>query len=345
MKVLFDARWINPTSPDGITRYSIEMIKALDRSDIDLTLLIHTKAQLEELPQLEYITTNSPKHPSEINQSRRLNTYGFDVVYTPHFLFGGKGREFKLIRTILDLIPFHHKNKQSKLVWKIFHSNMYFLKRLINDSDALVTISETVKKQLQAHTNLQISVVLCAPTNTPIPKSNTKKELLYIGRYEPYKNVETLIKSMRFLPEYKLLLAGNCPRNRKESLSKMISDKDRVEFLGVISDDKYQQILSSAFAMVNASQEEGFGLQLVEAMSAGCPVVCSDIDIFREVVGSKGMYFDPVEPAGLADSIHKLEDANLWQQTSIDLMKYAKRYNWQKSSQLLVKFFKKTLDD
>jgi len=342
MKIVFDARWINTHSPDGITRYSRELIKEMSKSSDSLTLLISSEKQLVGLPKLKYVVTNTPKHPSEIGQARRLNTHGFDVVYSPHFLFGGKGRNFKLIRTVLDLIPFHHKNKQSSLIWKLFHSNMYFLKRLINDSDGLVTISETVKKQLQVHTKLEIAVIHCAPTKLhSMRKSEPTKELLYIGRYEPYKNVETLLRAMQLLPDYTLLLAGNCPEERKKTLSTIIKNKDQVKFLGIISDEEYQVKLNSVFAMVSASKEEGFGLQLIEAMSVGCPVVCSDIAIFKEIVGNSGYFFQSSDTEGLAKSVRKLEDTKRWQQLSAKSQKTAQKYNWQQSARSLSQFCKK----
>lgn len=339
MKILFDARWINTTSPDGITRYSKEIIKELSRSKTDLTLLIHTKAQLADLPKLEYIVTNSPKHPSELGQARRLNRHDFDVVYSPHFLFGGKGREFKLIRTVLDLIPFQYKNKQSKLVWKLFHANMYFFKKLISDSDGLVTISETVRHQLHKYTKLKISVVHCAPTSLKTNRVNTTKELFYIGRYEPYKNVETLVRATKLLPDYKLILAGNCPQDRKHALSSLITNDDQVEFLGIISDAEYQDRLNSAFAMVSASKAEGFGLQLVEAMSVGCPVVCSDIEIFKEIVGDAGLYFGSSSADELARAVQKLEDRSYWKEISSKSKIRSKKYNWHTSTHKLNTFF------
>lgn len=338
MKILFDARWINVTKPDGITRYSRELIKGLSQLGDDITLLVSSEKQLQGLPKLKYIQTRPPTHYSEINQARRLNKHDFDVVYTPHYLFGGAGREFKLIRTVLDLIPFHHKNKQSRLIWKVFHSNMFFLKKLINDSDALVTISETVKKQLHKYTKLNISVILCAPTSLRSSREKAAKELLYIGRYEPYKNVETLIRAMKQLPEYELILAGNCPPERKKILSSMTSDKSQVKFIGIISDQDYQDKLNKVFAMVNASKEEGFGLQLVEAMSVGCPVVCSDIDIFKEIVGSSGLYFDPMDSAKLVDNIRHLEKAKNWQKISTESIRASKKYNWGESALKLSRY-------
>lgn len=346
MKILFDARWINANKPDGITRFSREIIKELAKlRKINLWLLICSTNQLVDLPKLPFIETNNPTSVKEFVQAKNINNYEFDVVYSPHFIFGGKERKFLLVRTVLDLIPFHHRDKQGKVLWKIFHSNMIFLEKILKDSDGLVTISNTIKKELEKITNKQIAVVGCAPTKINIENSGKSKELLYIGRYESYKNIETLIAAMEFLPDYTLFLAGNCPVDRKKELMKKSVNKRRIKFLGQIDDSIYYKKLANIRALVFASREEGFGLPLVEAMSVGCPVVCSDINIFHEVAGRAALFFDPDSPAELAKKIKKLEDPNFRSNIVKVSRERSKQFSWKKSADRLQSFLLSLLDD
>jgi len=62
MKILFDARWINNDAPDGITRFSTELIKAI-MPNKNLTLLVCQKEQIKGLPKLDFILTNRPTSP------------------------------------------------------------------------------------------------------------------------------------------------------------------------------------------------------------------------------------------------------------------------------------------
>ena len=144
MKLLFDARWINHTNPDGITRFSRELIRHLIDGGVDTQLLICSKDQLIGLPKVKSILTNAPVSPKELGQSRNLNGYGFDVVYTPHHIFGGSGRKFPLIRTVHDLIPFKYSQKGAKLAWRLFHSNTKVLSSILNNSEGVVTVSHAV---------------------------------------------------------------------------------------------------------------------------------------------------------------------------------------------------------
>lgn len=343
MKLLFDARWIKPDSPDGITRYSRELIKQLSKKgSLDITLLITNKNQLQGLPKLKTITTNAPSSRAELGQAKRLNSRGFDVVYTPHFIFGGKGRQFKLVRTVHDLIPFRDKTSGRKIVWRIFYSTTIFLKRILNASDAIVTVSETVKTELADLSNLPTEVVYNASINLHIKhRPGSSKELLYMGRYTPHKNVETLIASMSYLPEHKLLLAGRCSQKRKQELLSGVKNPDQIIFMGVVSDERYAEMLQRAKCLVTASLDEGFGLPLIEAMQAGCPVVCSDIDVFHEVADNAALFFKPQNPDDLVRQINKLESSKTRTHLSKLGIERAKYFSWQSSGNRLQSFLSK----
>lgn len=340
MKILFDARWVKPRSPDGITRYSRELIKELAKlKKLDLWLLISNKNQLVGLPKLPIIKTNSPTSIKEFTQAKKINKYGFNGVYSPHFIFGSMGKNFKLILTVLDLIPFRQKNPNSKLLWKLFYKSPQFLKKILKSTDGVVTISNTVKKEVLKFSIKPITVVYSAPPEVKANKSNqVKKQLIYIGRYEPYKNVETLIKAINQLKFYKLLLVGNIESERKNELLLLAKDKNQIEFFGVITDQRYFRELADSFALVNASKDEGFGLPLVEAMKVGCPVICSNIATFREVADSAALFFGPTDFNKLVENIHKLEKGDFRNKLISLGKKRVTKFSWQKSADKLKSF-------
>jgi glycosyltransferase involved in cell wall biosynthesis len=97
--------------------------------------------------------------------------------------------------------------------------------------------------------------------------------------------------------------------------------------------------LLSAFALVSASKDEGFGIPLVEAMQFGTPVVVSDLEIFKEVADSAGTYFDPSSPESFAKAVKSLGDKSQWQQKSVLSTKQASEFDWDKSAAALLKQF------
>jgi glycosyltransferase involved in cell wall biosynthesis len=75
---------------------------------------------------------------------------------------------------------------------------------------------------------------------------------------------------------------------------------DRLLSLGYVTDQQLGALYRQAFAFVHASSFEGFGYPLVEAMSFGLPVLCSDIPVFREIAGDAPLYFDPRRSENIA---------------------------------------------
>lgn len=74
-----------------------------------------------------------------------------------------------------------------------------------------------------------------------------------------------------------------------------------------VSPAELQYLYRRARALVFPTQFEGFGLPLVEAMQCGCPVVCSDLAVLREVAGDAALYFDPASTSSLRAALDSLE--------------------------------------
>jgi glycosyltransferase involved in cell wall biosynthesis len=76
-----------------------------------------------------------------------------------------------------------------------------------------------------------------------------------------------------------------------------------VHFPGYVSDAQKAGYFRAARGVVFASLSEGFGIPIVEGAVMDLPVVCSDIEVFREVAGEDAFYFDPREPLSLARAV------------------------------------------
>ena len=74
---------------------------------------------------------------------------------------------------------------------------------------------------------------------------------------------------------------------------------DSVIFFGPANDQQLSNLYTHATAFVFPSLMEGFGLPALEALSFACPVICSDIPIFHEILGDNATYFNPTDPDDL----------------------------------------------
>src|SRR3546814_6912193 len=105
--------------------------------------------------------------------------------------------------------------------------------------------------------------------------------IFYVGRLENRKGVKHLLKAFKELsyaqPNVQLVIAGTGPDERKLHDYVVEQQINNVEFLGFISDKKKIKYLHMADVFCSpATKGESFGIVLLEAMDAGCPVVAGD---------------------------------------------------------------------
>ncbi len=143
---------------------------------------------------------------------------------------------------------------------------------------------------------------------------------LLVGRIVPHKGVEHFIEAARELPGVQFLVAGEgSSLEAMERLAESLGVKDRVRFLGRISQDNLPKVYAACdlFVLPSVSRLEAFGIVALEAMATGKPVVVADIPGVREVIedGREGLLADPVNPRDLAEKMRRLvEDPALRQE-------------------------------
>jgi len=166
--------------------------------------------------------------------------------------------------------------------------------------------------------------------------------LFFVGRIdEPRKGLSVLLEALpeiaRAHPGVRLLVAG--PGDVEEFRARLTPGiADRVEFLGLVSDEvKAQAFVSADIYVAPNTGGESFGIVLLEAMSSGTAVLASDLDAFRRVTdeGRAGASFANEDPADLARSAiallsdpierQRLRDAGLRRSREFDWVTVAQR--------------------
>ena len=346
MSVFFDCRFIRVDHHDGISRFSSELFKSLSKTE-SVTALISDIQQLKQLPQgADYFLANDPKNPLlELFLPRRLNKQGASIVFSPMQTMGSFGKKYRLILTLHDLIYYKHRKPPVflawpiRLAWRLFHLSFIPVRLLLDRAEAVVTISETTKSLIEINrlTRRPVTVVYNASSMPVVGYSKTgpkTKNLVYMGSFMPYKNVELLIKGMEDLPEFTLTLCSKVDPKRREQLLSSSSQevRSRIVFVNGMSEAKYSEILDGSFALVTASKDEGFGIPVIEAMSRSIPVVLSDVPIFREVAYGAGRFFNPDSPSEFALAIKGLDEIGSWQRASKTSLERAKAFSWDDSA-------------
>ena len=127
----------------------------------------------------------------------------------------------------------------------------------------------------------------------------------------PHKNLARLLEALALLPADRrpMLVVPGYPTWYETEL------RERAAALGVIDDVRFlawveaaelEALYALADCFVFPSLYEGFGLPVLEAMSRGVPVACSDRSSLPEVAGDAALLFDPESPPAIADAIERL---------------------------------------
>lgn len=348
--VFFDARYIRVDHHDGISRFSAGLASAL-AAKVNVIALISDPRQLDSLPKgIDFRLIHAPTSAFEPFTALKLNRLSAEVVFSPMQTIGSFGRKFKLVLTLHDLIYYRHPTPPPSMTlpvrigWRLFHLSYGPQRRLLNAADAVATVSRTTADLISEHrlTKRPVQVVYNAAGSQNLQVANRampagEKNLIYMGSFMGYKNVETLIRGLALLPEHKLHLLSRITPKRKAELTRLAAENiDRVVFHNGVTDEEYSDLLANAFALVSASFDEGFGIPLAEAMSHGTPVVVSDMPIFHEIAGGAGTYFTAADAAGFAASIRSIEPEAEWLVKSRAGLAQVERFNWDKSADALL---------
>jgi glycosyltransferase involved in cell wall biosynthesis len=120
--------------------------------------------------------------------------------------------------------------------------------------------------------------------------------------------------------------------------------KNDVVFTGRVSTEELHDIFGAALALTFVPFFEGFGIPVVEAMSAGVPVICSNTTSIPEVGGNAVLYADPMKTGQITDAMIQLVQDEELRKTLIEKgFKQKEKFSWDQTASLLWASINRTL--
>jgi glycosyltransferase involved in cell wall biosynthesis len=253
-------------------------------------------------------------------------------------------------------LAFLHYPQGIRAIYAAFYK--LFTPKFIAKANHIVTVSEFSKADIVKHYPIakdKISVVYNAADKGFSPIDDTTKDLLkqqitegreyflYVGAIHPRKNLINLLKGFswfkkRYQSNMKLVLAGRMAWKNELFLKQLETYKYRndVVITGYVEEEKLQEIVGAAYALVYPSCWEGFGLPVLEAMQSGVPTIIANNSSLPEIAGEAGFLVDPdnAEEWGQAMGI-LFKDENHRNQLIQNGLTRAKDFNWENSAQKL----------
>jgi glycosyltransferase involved in cell wall biosynthesis len=304
-------------------------------------------------------------------EKKRKREVQADLIHYPYFdpffLTLPRQRSKPTIVTIHDLIPLkfprHYPSGiKGKIKWQIQRG-------LVKKVSAIITDSQNSKKDI-------IDIISFPPEKIfpiylaagkefrKLEIGNWKLEikekyhlpenfLLYVGDLNWNKNLKAMMIAFKKLKikNLKMVFIGRAFKDEKldeleelKGLMRELKLENDVRFLGFIPTRDLVAIYNLATLHVQPSFSEGFGLPVLEAMSCGCPVLCSNQASLPEVGGPGVEYFNPYKKGDLVKKLNLLlANKDKLKEFRLKGLKQAKDFSWKKTALATRKVYEKVL--
>jgi len=162
--------------------------------------------------------------------------------------------------------------------------------------------------------------------------------LLAVSGKRPPKNLKALLDALAAIPPERrplLVMPGYATPHEAELRTRAAALRLTADtvFIGWLPAADLEGLYALAAAFVFPSLYEGFGLPVLEAMSRGVPVACSDRSAVPEVAGDAALLFDPTDPRGIAGAVERLlADDRLAAGLRARGLEHVKRFSWERTA-------------
>ncbi len=228
-----------------------------------------------------------------------------------------------------------------------FHS--WTKKYALRKADYIVCISENTKVDLLRLVNgideKKVRVIYNGASDDfhplkdsiQMPTSFQGNYLIFIGSRAPYKNYKLAVE-VAAQANMTLFIVGNRLTEKETCMTKNILGNNFKE-LGSISNNELNKLYNKAFALIYPSSYEGFGLPIVEAQKAGCPVLALNNSSIKEVIGYTEQLVSIPKASYFCLQINKLKEQNYRNYVIKKGLENAQRFTWDKTYSEYIKLY------
>lgn len=358
MKIVFDNIIYSKELQGGVSNYWYEVTsRAMGKPDYECHFYEETHA-LNNLcrQQLNIPSRAVIPHSQKSLTLARLSALQlpFDDYYLYHSSYYRGLKNKKTYREITTVHDFTH-DLYSPVHKKVVHN--YLKYGSIKRADGIICVSQNTCNDLyKAFGPLrakEVAVIhngvsndyhhidtLSRPDAAFIESLNVEKNkfLLYVGARTNYKNFPFVLSLLEKLPELKLVVVGN-PLKQHEFKAAGTDVQSRIFAAGNIDNYKLNLLYNNALCLIYPSSYEGFGIPVIEAMRAGCPVAALNASSIPEIAGSAAMLFNGLQVNDFAGGVLKLKHADYKAELISKGLTQSEKFSWDKCSQETFDFY------
>ena len=353
MKILFDYSIFFHQKYGGISRYFLNLQEQFLKKNIETKIFapIHNNIFLKNnknqnisnfyLENYPLFTRKIFKNFNHYSSKLFCKTYKPHVIHKTFYEKNVSNEQCKRIITVYDLIHEIYSKDYN------YDKDNKPKEKALESVDKIICISNKTKEDLINFYNIdekKIDVIYLG-----IQKFSDFKEkklikiekpfLLYVGDRGKYKNFSNFIKayslSKKLKNDFNIICCGGgkITKNEKNFISNLNIDNSKILQIEV-TDNELAYLYKNSTALVYPSLYEGFGLPTIEAMSLGCPVICSNHEAIMEAVGKAAKIFDPSN----IEEIKNCIEETIYSKDQLDKLKIkgverSKLFSWEKCAQ------------
>lgn len=281
MRLVIDAREAFAAQKAGKGQWTYGFLHELLTRDVDCTVLTDTPTQNATVLPSGFAFHKAAASFVKHNGGLYISPTSFVVP----FLLGASHPYIPIVHDMIAFRSDPHDLKATML-------ERLLLPRTVKHAAHICTVSSATRSDLlQRYPRLDehmVTSIFAGPMVEHVPLSLPDgKTILCIGTLCPRKNQQQLIAAYASLPDalrkqYRLVLVGGRGWH-DDSIVCYAENTKGVEWKNYVSDEEYQQLLSSATVFAYPSLYEGFGMQVLDAMQRGIPVLTSDKGVWQKL--------------------------------------------------------------
>lgn len=355
---------------DVFTRSENEHIPSVSHDLGYFNRVVHIPAGPQVYLPKENLSDYTEIFAQEILDFANKKQINYDLIHSHYWLSGLAGEILKQHWEVPMLQMFHTLGKIKQQIGRTEEEREgdYRIKgemRVLESADLTIAATDAEHSQLVDLYNVPSDKINVIPPGVdthhfyPIPSDEAKEAIgispnekmaLFVGRIEPLKGVDTLLRAMAVLkkncrsfvcPDYLIVIGGD-PGGDEEKLSDEMARLqglscnlelgDMVIFLGKRGQDTLPYYYSAAEVVVMPSHYESFGMVALEAMACGTPVIASRVGGLAHLVrdGETGFNVPAQDPEALAEKLRSLFiNHDMRAAFGARAAAYAKEFSWE----------------